>query len=319
MKILVTGGAGFIGRWVVGKLLELNHEVIVLDNMSSGSASNLAEFKSDNNLKDIIQKDIREKEVVDNLFKNNFDISIHLAARINVQDSIDNPVDVFECDVAGTFNLLENARANRTKFIFISTCMVYGPASDPRGIDESHPVKPASPYAASKLSGEYMTLSYYHAYGLPAAVLRPFNTYGPFQKSSGEGGVAAIFVKNNLLGQNLSIYGDGTQTRDFLYAADCADFIVKASLSEKAAGQIINAGSGRDISINRLAEMIADNKKGIRHVPHIHPQSEIARLKCNCEKAKRLLGWEPKVDLAAGLAEVRKWIELTQKELKVAG
>lgn len=309
MKILITGGAGFIGRWVVKKLLEQNQKIFVLDNISNGSISNLEEFRNDNNLKGIIQEDIREEKIVDNLFKNNFDICIHLAASINVQDSIDNPEDVFSSDVVGTFNLLENARINRTKFIFVSTCMVYAPATNLLGIDELHPVKPVSPYAASKLSGEYLVLSYYYTYKLPTVVLRPFNIYGPFQKSSGEGGVVAIFTKKNLLGEKLTVFGDGTQTRDFLYVEDCADFIVKASFSEQAVGEIINAGSGKDISINALAELIATDQKRIIHVPHIHPQSEIGKLKCNFKKAERLLGWKPMVDFSEGLARTREWIE----------
>lgn len=309
MKILVTGGAGFIGRWVVKKLLELNHKVHVLDNMYNGSMFNLAEFRTNDNLREVIQKDIQEEKVIEKLFKNNFDICIHLAAHVNVQDSIDNPKEVFNSDVIGTFNLLQNSRITKTKFIFISTCMVYVPTIDSRGIDELHPVRPASPYAASKLSGEYLSLSYYYAYKLPVVVLRPFNTYGPFQKSSGEGGVVTIFTKKNLLGEKLLIYGDGTQTRDFIYVEDCADFIVKASFSEKAVGQIINAGSGQDISINALAELFTTNRERIVHVPHIHPQSEISKLKCNLQKAKRLLSWKPVIDFKEGLVKTRRWIE----------
>lgn len=314
MKILVTGGAGFIGRFVVKKLLLAGQEVYVLDNMSSGRMSNLAEFKDNRNLREVIPEDIREEKAVGSLFGNNFDICIHLAASINVQDSIDNPGEVFSADVVGTFNLLEKARIHKTKFVFISTCMVYAPATGDLGIDELHPVKPSSPYAASKLSGEHLTLSYYYTYKLPTVVLRPFNTYGPFQKSSGEGGVVAIFTKKNLLGDKLTIFGEGTQTRDFLYVEDCADFIVKAAFSKEALGQIINAGSGKDISINALAKLIVGKKDQIVHVPHIHPQSEIGKLKCNWGKAKRLLGFEPLVDLSEGLARTRQWVESHQNE-----
>ena len=114
--------------------------------------------------------------------------------------------------------------------------MVYDRATTPAGIDEDHPTKPASPYAASKLAGEALTLSYHHAYGLPTTVVRPFNTYGPFQRSVGEGGVVAIFTRRSLLGEPLRIYGDGTQTRDLLYVTDCARFVVDALLSDAAVG-----------------------------------------------------------------------------------
>ena len=131
-----------------------------------------------------------------------------------------------------------------TRVLFMSTCMVYDLATAPEGIAEDHPVKPASPYAASKIAGEALTLGYDHAYGLPATVVRPFNTYGPFQRSVGEGGVVAIFTRRSLLGEELRIYGDGTQTRDLLYAGDCARFVCDALFSDAATGRVLNAGTG---------------------------------------------------------------------------
>ena len=179
---------------------------------------------------------------------------------------------------------------------------------DEAGISEEHPVKPASPYAASKLSGEALTLSYYYAYGLPTVVVRPFNTYGPFQKSSGEGGVMAIFIQRDLEGEDLNIYGDGTQTRDLLYVEDCTEFVISAGRDSRANGQLLNAGLGRDVSINELAYLICKDKKRIKHVPHIHPQSEIQKLLCNYDKARVILGWQPQVSLEEGIARTRDWI-----------
>ena len=152
--------------------------------------------------------------------------------------------------------------------------MVYDRA-DRGGIDEDHPTKPASPYAASKLAGEALTLSYHHAYGLPTTVVRPFNTYGPFQRSVGEGGVVAIFTRRSILGEELQVFGDGTQTRDLLYVEDCARFVVAALASDAALGRVLNAGTGADVSINALAVLIEPDASRIVHVPHIHPQSEI--------------------------------------------
>ena len=192
--------------------------------------------------------------------------------------------------------------------IFMPTCMVYEKSFDKGGITEEHPTKPTSPYAAAKLSGEALTLSYYHAYGLPTVVIRPFNTYGPFQKTNGEGGVVAIFIKQALKGESLKIYGDGTQTRDLLYVEDCVDFIIRTGNSEKALGKIINAGTGNDIMINDLAMMIAKDKRLIKHVPHIHPQAEIMKLKCNYSLAKELLGWKPKHTLKQGIEKTKEWI-----------
>ncbi len=307
MNILVTGGAGFIGRWLVKRLLDDGHNVWVLDNLSNGQEDNLAEFKTNPLFKGLTKGDIKDISCLEKLFANKFDICFHLAAGINVQDSIDNPGKIFEDDVIGTFNVLEQCREHRCKLVFMSTCMVYERAVDK--ISETHPVKPASPYAGAKLAGENMVLSYWHAYKLPTVVIRPFNTYGPRQKANSEGGVVSIFIMKNLKGEDLNIYGEGTQTRDLLYVEDCVDFIVKTGFSDNANGEIINAGLGRDISINELAEMICKDRSRIKHVPHIHPQSEIQKLLCDNSKANKLLGWSPGVSLEEGIRKTEEWIK----------
>lgn len=309
MRVLVTGGAGFIGRWVVKQLLEDGHAVWALDNLSNGRKENLEEFVNHSLFKDFQVGDIQDTQLLAKIFSQGFDICYHLGASINVQDSIDDPATTFSNDVVGTFNLLEECRKTRTKMVFMSTCMVYDRASSEVGIDEKWSIKPASPYAGSKIAGENMVLSYYNAYKLPTVVIRPFNTYGPFQKSSGEGGVVAIFIKKNLQGETLTIYGDGTQTRDLLYVEDCARFVTMAGYSDNVNGEIVNAGLGRDISVNELAELIADKREQIQHVAHIHPQSEIAKLLCDYRKAKRLLDWKPKVSLEEGISRTSEWIK----------
>ena len=309
LNILVTGGAGFIGRWVMKKLLSDNHNVWVLDDLSNGREENIKEFKNYPNFKAFIKGDIKDNDILEKLFNNKFEICYHLGASINVQDSIDDPKTTFDNDVIGTFNVLELCRKNNTKMVFMSTCMVYDRANDETGITELHPIKPASPYAGSKIAGENMVLSYWYAYKLPTVVVRPFNTYGPFQKTGGEGGVIAIFLKKALNGEELFIYGTGGQTRDFLYVEDCAEFVVQAGYSDKVNGEVINAGLGRDISINDLALLIAEDEKKIKHVPHIHPQSEIMKLLCNYNKANRLLGWKPNHSLESGIAKTKSWIK----------
>lgn len=307
MRILVTGGSGFIGRWVVKRLLEDDNYVWVLDDLSNGQSENLDDLRANPNL-NISIGDIKDISLLSKLFKNDFDICIHLAASIIVQDSIDNPRKTFENDVIGTFNVLEEAKKSNTKFVFMSTCMVYDTASADVAISESHPTKPASPYSGAKIAGENMVQSYYYAYGLPTVILRVFNTYGPYQKSTGEGGVVAIFVQNELNGNMLNIYGDGIQTRDLMYVEDCAEFITQAAYSDAVNGEILNAGFGDDITINGLAEMICNDPQRIEHVDHIHPQSEIPRLLCDCSKAKKLLGWEPTIDLPKGIDKLRNWM-----------
>jgi len=168
------------------------------------------------------------------------------------------------------------------------------------------------------MAAENLALSYFHAYGLPIAILRPFNTYGPFQKTNNEGGVIPIFILRSLKGEILNIYGKGRQTRDFLYVEDCAEAIVKAALSDKIWGEVINIGTGKDISINDLARLIAGDSRRIKHIPHIHPQSEIPKLVCNYSKARKLLNWGPRTSLREGINRTREWIR-EQKALVLSG
>ena len=353
MDVLVTGGAGFIGSWVVKGLLDRGCKVVALDDLSNGSMRNISNnmIQYPESLK-FIEGDVRDNNLLRSLFdENNFEVCFHLAASINVQDSIDNPRLAFENDTVGAVNVLEQCRrvsrtshlttcnaaackgvefemaaeelphgqaddksaapARQCKLVFMSTCMVYDMADmeSDAGINELHPTKASSPYAGSKIAAENMVMSFWYAYGHPITIIRPFNTYGPLQKSSGEGGVIAIFIKNALDGKAISIYGDGRQTRDFLYVEDCADFVIRAGLSARTNGRILNAGFGKDISINQLAHMISGGSTQIKHIRHIHPQSEIARLLCNYDKAEELLGWTPKISLEEGIRRTREWIE----------
>ncbi|WP_123053483.1 SDR family NAD(P)-dependent oxidoreductase [Clostridium sp. JN-1] len=331
MNMLVTGGAGFIGRWVVKKLLDDGHKVVAFDNLSNGRLENIKEFKGSDNFK-FIGGDIRDRNKLDEVFKEKFDIIYHLASSIDVQDSIDDPETTFNNDTVGTFNILERAKTQMfgkngrlsgdewildsmedtypCKVVFISTCTVYSAAEDKK-LDEKCPVKPLSPYVGSKIAAENMVLSYFNAYKLPAVVVRPFNTYGPFQKANGEGGVVAIFISNLLRGRNINIYGSGEQTRDLLYVKDCVKFIAMAGYSERANGEIINVGTGKDVTINKLAEVITKNKVKIKHTKHNHPHGEIMRLRCNYDKAKNLINWEPEYTLERGIEESKEWMKGT--------
>ena len=176
-------------------------------------------------------------------------------------------------------------------------------------INENCQTNPKSPYAATKLAGEELALSYHYAFGLPVVILRPFNTYGPFQKDDAEGGVVSIFIKNKIQGKKLYVFGTGEQTRDFLYVEDCANFIVKAAFNEKAVGNIINVGAGRDVKIKDLAMMIARDKKMVTYVEHHHPQAEIMKLVCDNKKAKELLRWTPKIKLEDGIQKTEIWLK----------
>jgi UDP-glucose 4-epimerase len=312
MNILLTGGAGFIGRWAAKRLLDDGHAVWILDDLSNGREENIEEVRAHPGLRAFVRGSILDEALLAELFdSHSFDICYHLGASINVQDSIDDPRTTFNNDTIGTFYILEQCRKYQVKVVFMSTCMVYDRCTDASGISELHPTKPASPYAGAKIGAENMVLSYYYAYGLPTVVIRPFNTYGPFQKTGGEGGVVAIFIKNKLAGKTLNIYGDGTQTRDLLYVEDCARFVVEAGYSDAVNGEIVNAGLGRDISINELAELVVGESERIAHVEHIHPQSEIQKLLCDYSKASRLLGWKPEISLEEGISRTEQWIHST--------
>lgn len=333
MKALVTGGAGFIGRWVVHELLGRGHEVMAVDDFSNGRPENLRELEGRAGFLGSQRGDVKDAAYVAELFSTDWDLVFHLAASIHVQKSIDDPEPTFRNDAEGTFRVLEGARASyfrangldiaTRKFDFdrdvpklrkraprvvcMSTCMVYDLAGD-RPISEAHGYRPASPYAASKIASDMLALSYFHSYRMPVVVVRPFNTYGPFQKSNSEGGVVSIFLKRDLAGEVLQVKGTGEQTRDLLYVGDCAEFVVSAAFSEGAEGHILNAGTGTDVSIKDLARACCTGSNRVEMVPHDHPQAEIMRLVADASKANTILGWRAKTSLADGLAQTRAWL-----------
>ncbi|WP_050033589.1 dTDP-glucose 4,6-dehydratase [Halorubrum halophilum] len=305
--VAITGAAGFIGRWVVAELLDRGHTVYGLDDFSNGSERNIEEFRDDDAFH-IYEGDVRSREDIGRLFEHDVDACIHLAAEIDVQESLEDPGAHFESNVIGTQNVLEACREDDTRLGLIGTCMVYDMVDSGAGISEDHPTKPASPYAGSKLAAEDLAEGYYHGYDLPVTILRPFNTYGPYQKTGMAGGVVSIFTSRDIQGNPLKIFGDGTQTRDLLYATDCARFIVEGTFSDETVGEVINAGTGTDVSINDLAELIATDGTEITHVEHHHPQSEVQKLLCDPTKAKEMLDWEPVVTLEEGVSRLRTWL-----------
>jgi nucleoside-diphosphate-sugar epimerase len=335
VKALVTGGAGFIGRWVVKRLLDLGHHALALDDYSNGRPENLRELESHPKFMGTVRGDIKASDCLAQVFaRGPWDVVFHLAASIHVQKSIDDPEPTFRNDAEGSFRVLEACREQyfrlngldpaarkfdfgrdvpvlkdrRPRLACMSTCMVYDLAGE-APISEGHSYRPASPYAAAKIASDMLALSYFHAYRMPVTVVRPFNTYGPYQKSDSEGGVVSIFLKRDVAGQPLLVKGTGEQTRDLLYVEDCADFVVRCALAGAAEGEIVNAGTGADIRVIDLAKMCCSPHNAIEQVAHDHPQAEIMRLCCAWSKARRLLGWKPEIDLREGVRRTRAWLE----------
>jgi len=303
-KILITGVAGFMGRWTAKNLIDKGYKIWILDNLSNGFESNIEEFK--NQLQDFVIGDIKDRHLLSKLFENNFDICIHFAASIDVQESIDNPEKCFNDNIIGTFNILEQCRKYNTKMVFASSALVYQEGDK---ITEEHLLNSSCPYAVSKISGEILLMSYLKTYNLPVVILRPFSIYGPYQRSDSEGGVMSIFINNKLKGKPLEVFGNGLQGRDFFYIEDCAEFVARACFSDEANGQILNAGSGIEIKIKDLAEKIANNKAEIKFIKHHHPHAEVMNMCADLSKAEKILGWKPKIGLEQGIIKTTQWLK----------
>lgn len=307
MKILVTGGAGFIGSHVVDLFLEKGYEVVVVDDLSTGRPSNL------NPAAKFYQVDIRSDALGEVFEKERPDIVNHHAAQMDVRRSIVEPVFDAEVNVIGSIKLLEYARQYGVKrVIYISTGgAVYG---EPEYLpcDEAHPINPICQYGASKHTVEHYLYLYHHIYGLDYTVLRYPNVFGPRQDPHGEAGVVAIFTGKMLKGEQAHVNGDGLQERDFVYVGDCARANLLALEQER--NGIFNLGWGYGTNINQIFDTLSE----ITHyeLPRVHRaaiKGETSRIYLSAEKAKRELGWKPLVSLEEGLEKTVDYFR--QKEV----
>lgn len=303
MAVLVTGGCGFIGSHIVDKLLEKNCEVVVLDNLSTGCRNNIK-------VEDIFfyQMDILDPQI-EFIFQNHrIQTIIHQAAQASVSHSILFPFTDGDVNIGGTIRLIELARKYCVeKMVFASSSAVYGtPSFLP--ITPSHPTNPLSPYGLSKLTAEkYLELAF-SLYDLPYTILRYGNVYGPRQNASGEGGVIAIFAKALAEGEAPVIYGDGQQTRDFIYVEDVASANLAAI--ENGAGEVLNVSTGRELSIKELLGYLQSIKQLPRSAVFEKERAgDIKRsLLCN-ERTKAVLDWEPQTSLEEGLKKTMGYYE----------
>ncbi|MBN8227947.1 NAD-dependent epimerase/dehydratase family protein [Corallococcus macrosporus] len=295
MKVLVTGGAGFIGSHVCDEFLRNGHEVIALDNLTSGKKENL-----DPRVR-LAVHDIRSPEAAELIRTEKPQVLCHLAAQMDVRKSVEDPSFDADVNVRGMLNLLEASRQSGVKKVIFSSTggAIYG-EQDYFPAREDHPTRPVSPYGVSKAAGE-LYLGYYRAqYGLPYVALRYANVYGPRQNPHGEAGVVAVFSKRVVAGQGCTIFGEGKQTRDFVFGPDVARANYLAAQSDYVGAA--NIGTGVETDINRLYELIAQAGGSSLKAEHAPGKpGEQLRSCIDASHAKKVLGWEPSVQLAEGL------------------
>lgn len=306
--ILVTGGAGFIGSHLCEKYTKEGHTVICYDNFLNGGLSNIRGLLANKNFK-LVRGDVRDYAALEKVICD-ADHVMHLAAQIHVDRAIVEPQMTVETNVIGTLNVLELARIHDVqKIIHASTSEVYGPAKY-APMDEDHPLDAPHTYGASKIAADRLCKAYYSTYGLDVSIMRQFNVFGPKQKDTGYGGVIAIFLKRVLAGSPPVIYGNGKQTRDYTYITDVVNAYDALFRNKKELhGEPINFGTGKEVSIESLANMIIKlaGKKELKPV-YVDPRpGEVNRLICNNARAKKLLGWEPKVEFEDGLKKLVDW------------
>lgn len=308
MKILITGGAGFIGSHLCEKYTEEGHTVLCLDNFMNGNLINIRHLLNYRNFK-LLNGDIRDFDLLEKIVRD-VDVVFHLAAQIHVDRSIVEPKLTYEVNVLGTQNILEAARVyDIQKVIYTSTSEVYGSAQY-IPMDENHPLDAPHPYGASKIAADRMCYAYIKTYGMNISIIRPFNTFGPKQKDSGYGGVISIFVKRVLGGMPPIIYGNGSQTRDYTYIKDVVRAFDSILNYDKPLEEPINFGTGKEIKIVDLANEIIKLCGMDGEIKPVHVEArpgEVQRLVASISKAEELLGWKPEYELKDGLREFIDW------------
>ena len=301
MKVIITGGAGFIGSHLVDKLVENKKvkKVIVIDHLLDGTLINLKKSLSNRKFK-LVKADIRKYEKIEKYFKGAKYV-FHLAAIADIVPSIVNPQEYLDTNFMGTINILECVRKHKIKkIIYASSSSCYGLASNKK-IDESFKVSTMYPYSFSKYIAEQAIIHWSNVYGIKFISLRLFNVFGPRSRTTGAyGAVMGVFLKQKLSNKSYTVVGDGKQTRDFTNVKDAAEAFIKSAFSNKK-NKIYNVGTGKSQSINYLVKLLKGKKFYIPKRP-----GEPMHLKANISKIKKELNWSPKISFETGLKELIK-------------
>jgi len=300
MKILVTGGAGFIGSHLVDKALEEGYDVVTIDNLNNGKLENL------NKDAKFYKVDIVDIDNLSLVFeKEKPDYIIHLAAQISLRESLKNPIYDAEQNILGSINVLEGCRKfNVKKVVYASSAAVYGfPKYLP--VDEKHPINPFSPYGVSKHTVEHYLNSYYKNFDLDYVILRYSNVYGERQASSGEAGVISIFIDVLKKKEKPVIFGDGKQTRDFIYVKDVAKANLLA-LEKETNSKIFNISTNTETSVNKVFKIIKEIMNSNINPTYEKPIKEVKNIRLDNSLVKKELDWKPKVELNEGLKKIVK-------------
>lgn len=309
LKVLVTGGCGFIGSHIVDGLVAKGHSVGVIDNLSTGDVSNIGVHTETKGRVDLHKCDVREYETVEKIVKE-YEAVIHEAALVSVTRSVDDPLTVNAVNTGGTINLLRAAvRARVKRFVYASSSSVYGESETLPKHEEMRTV-PVSPYGASKLAAENYCRVFAKVYGLHTVSLRYFNVYGPRQKSGHYSGVIPIFIRRASEGQAPQIYGDGEQTRDFTFVEDVVQGNLLALEKEVPKGEVFNIAAGNPISINVLASLLLEimGRRDLRP-EHVEPRTgDIRHSYADIRKAHERLGYTPGHKIEDGLKKVADWM-----------
>lgn len=304
-RILITGGLGFIGANLVDRLISTTG-ITVFDDLSAGRVANVREHIGNPNL-ELLEGNVLDAGKIDRAISKASAV-VHLAAIVSVKRSLEDPRLAHQTNVEGTLNVLEGClRHSVERMVFASSAAVYGD-NHKEFLVEDMTTNPSNLYGATKVAGEAYVRAYNEAHGLETSILRLMNVYGPGKSPGPYAGVITQFADAVCRGAPLAIYGDGEQTRDFVYVSDVIDAIVSALQSPCAIGSTLNIGTGRASSINELAAIFSTITKSHTPIQHLPPrQGEIRRSCADIEKARKILSYEPRVSLEDGIDSYMKW------------